>query len=151
MACRSCPYETDELLCIMCWTSPYQVNKRRLKMLTSDPTLDGTEKLAIRSDGGGLRYDEGKSRVDLIPSDALMVLGEVYAAGAKKYAPRNWERGMPWSKVLGPLLRHLYKWMSGAKIDEETGQLHIAMVVWNAMALLTYELRAIGTDDRKSS
>lgn len=103
---------------------------------------------ALRVDGGGLRFDQGKERVDLIPADALMELGRVYGAGAKKYAERNWERGMPWSKCLGPLMRHLFKWMNGEKIDSEDGQLHIAKVAWNAIALLTYELRKIGKDDR---
>jgi len=98
--------------------------------------------------GGGLRFDAGKNRVDLLPPDALMELGKVYAYGATKYASRNWERGMPWSKVIGPLLRHLFKWMMGQKIDEESGQLHSAMIAWNAIALLTYELRGIGHDDR---
>ena len=96
----------------------------------------------------GLRYDEGKERVDLLPPDALLELGKVYGAGSVKYAARNWEKGMPWSKVLGPLMRHLFKWMKGEKIDPEDGQLHIAKVAWNALALLTYELRGIGVDDR---
>ena len=102
----------------------------------------------LQVDGGGLRFDEGKERVDLLPADALMELGKVYAAGAKKYAEKNWERGMPFHKCLGPLLRHLFKWMRGEKLDPEDGQLHIAKVAWNALALLTYELRGIGVDDR---
>ena len=68
-------------------------------------------------------------------------------SGRTLVIPRNWERGMPWSKVLGPLLRHLYKWTRGEIIDKESGQRHIAMVAWNAIALLTYELRKIGVDD----
>lgn len=101
----------------------------------------------FNQDGGGLRYDEGKERVDLLPPDAMLELGKVYGAGAAKYDARNWERGMPWSKVLGPLLRHLFKWMAGQRIDEEDGQRHIAKVAWNAIALLTYELRGAGSDD----
>lgn len=107
-----------------------------------------TKEAGQAADGGGLRYDEGKERVDLLPPDALLELGKVYGAGAKKYAARNWERGLPWSKALGPLMRHLFKWMRGEKIDPEDGQLHIAKVAWNAIALLTYELRGIGVDDR---
>ena len=105
--------------------------------------------MSAPADGQGLRFDEGKSRVDLLPADALMEVGKVNAYGAAKYAPRNWERGMPWSKVVGPLLRHLFKWMMGENVDSESGQRHIAMVAWNALALLTYELRGIGTDDRQ--
>ncbi len=102
----------------------------------------------MAGDGGGLRFDEGKERVDLLPADALMELGKVYGAGARKYAARNWERGMPWSQMLGPLLRHLFKWMMGENIDPTDGQRHIAKVAWNAIGLLVYELRKIGLDDR---
>jgi hypothetical protein len=115
----------------MCWTNPHYTK--------------------MRADGGGLRLDEGKERVDLFPPDALMELGRVYGAGSIKYPLRNWERGMPWSKVIGPLLRHLFKWMRGEERDPEDGQRHIAKVAWNAIALLTYELRGIGTDDRSKA
>ena len=147
VACRSGAYHfDDEKLCAMCYTSPYYTNLRRIRME------------AVKADGGGLRMDAGKSRVDLIPTDALIELGKVYAAGDLKYAPiggpRNWERGMKWSQVIGPLMRHLFKWMLGETWDtEETvgpPQRHIAKVAWNAMALLTYELRRIGEDDRAS-
>jgi len=96
---------------------------------------------------GGLRYDDGKPRVDLLPPDTMMELGKVYGYGATKYAPRNWELGMSWSKVVGCLLRHLYKLMMGQKIDEESGQRHSVMVAWNAIALATYDIRDIGEND----
>lgn len=101
----------------------------------------------IKADNGGLRYDAGKPRTDLLPGDALTELGKVYAAGAVKYGERNWERGMPWSKVLGPLTRHLFRWMIGQPCDPETRLSHMTHVAWNALALVTYELRGIGTDD----
>lgn len=100
---------------------------------------------------GGLRYDKGKPRVDLLPPDALAELGKVYAEGCKKYDERNWERGMPWSKVIRPLLKHLFLFMIGKTWDTEdkgSKQRHIAKVAWNALTLLTYELRGIGKDDR---
>lgn len=102
---------------------------------------------SLEADGGGLRFDQGKTRTDLLPGDTLLALGEVYRIGAEKYAPRNWERGMPWSKVLGPLTRHLFKWMAGEKVDKESGQSHMAHVAWNALALMTYEIRNIGERD----
>lgn len=102
----------------------------------------------IKSDGGGLRKDEGKQRTDLLPTDSLLELGKLYEMGSKKYADRNWERGMPWSKVYGPLTRHLFKWWCGEDRDSESGLSHMTHVAWNAIALMTYELRQIGTDDR---
>lgn len=98
--------------------------------------------------GGGLRFDAGKNRLDLLPFDALTELGMVYTMGAQKYAPRNWELGMPWSKVLGPMLRHLFtRIVTGERLDPESGRSHLAHVAWNALALLTYELRGLGEDD----
>lgn len=98
--------------------------------------------------GGGKRDDVGKSRMDLIPMDALYELGEIYQFGAEKYADRNWEKGMKWSRMIGPLLRHIAAFMCGIERDPESKQLHSAHMAWNALGLLTYELRGIGEDDR---
>ena len=95
----------------------------------------------------GLRHDTGKVRLDLLPPEWEWALGQVMTAGAAKYEPRNWEKGMAWSKVLGPMRRHIVKWLAGETHDAETGCHHLAMVAWNALALMVYQLRTIGTDD----
>lgn len=96
----------------------------------------------------GLRYDAGKIRYDLIPADSLCALAHVYTVGAAKYADRNWEKGMSWSRVFGSLLRHSYAFWRGENIDSETGCHHMAMAAWNCLALCSYEMRKVGTDDR---
>lgn len=101
------------------------------------------------ADGGGLRFDDGKPRYDLIPPEAIEELARVYTVGAKKYAPRNWERGMSWGRVFGSLMRHCWKFWRGEAIDEETGCHHMALAAWNCFALFTYDRRQIGEDDRK--
>lgn len=109
--------------------------------------------MTLPTDGKGLRYDDGKNRLELIPPEWEWELGEVLTAGAIKYAERNWERGMKWSKCVGPLKRHLNKWLRGEMLDigtpEQPGtrRHHMAMVAWNALVLMTYELRGIGEDD----
>ena len=95
----------------------------------------------------GLRHDVGKIRLDLIPPEWVMNLGSVLTAGANKYADRNWELGMAWSKVWGPLLRHAFKWLLGEQYDKETGCHHMAHVAWNALALMSYQTRGLGTPD----
>ena len=102
----------------------------------------------------GLRYDKGKNRLDLIPPEWLWALGLVMTQGAKKYADRNWEKGMAYSSVMGPLKRHLEKYNAGERYDmfdadgtPGTGCHHLAIVAWNALALMTYDLREIGDDD----
>lgn len=101
-------------------------------------------------DGGGLRYDAGKNRVDLIPSEWIFGLGEVLTAGAAKYAERNWERGMKWSKMVGCTTRHLLKFICGEKYDIGPGGTrchHLLLAAWNILALFSYDVRGIGEND----
>lgn len=95
----------------------------------------------------GLRYDAGKLRLDLIPPEWIEALGAVLTAGAAKYADRNWELGMKWSKCHGPMMRHIVKWLKGERDDPETKCRHLAHVAWNALALMVYEMRGLGEDD----
>lgn len=97
----------------------------------------------------GYKADEEKIRMDLIPPEAVEALATVLTFGAKKYADRNWEKGMKWSRPFGALMRHMWAWWKGEEKDPETGYSHL----WHAMCciafLVTYEQRGIGTDDRK--
>lgn len=102
-------------------------------------------------DNKGVRYDEGKTQFHLLPSDGISELAKVYMFGARKYSAYNWERGMAWSRCFNSLLRHLYAYWDGEERDAETGLHHMAHAAWNALALLVYSLRGIGTDDRKAS
>lgn len=100
------------------------------------------------ADGKGLRYNVGKRDFTLIPPDALAYLADLFTVGARKYAPRNWERGMKYSNVMTSLDRHWNAFKSGEDHDPESTLYHMVHVCWNAMALLTYQLRGIGEDDR---
>ena len=96
-----------------------------------------------KEDGGGQRHDKGKIRMDLIPPEWEYALADVLTQGAEKYAERNWERGMDWSKPIGCARRHIAKFMMGERYDWETGCHHLAMAAWNLLALMTYDLRGI--------
>lgn len=98
--------------------------------------------------GSGLRANEGKPRYDLVHPDALGGMVDVLTVGAKKYAERNWELGMPWSKVLASLKRHLAKIESGEDYDEETGLLHADHLQCNAHFLSAYYSIYPQGDDR---
>lgn len=97
---------------------------------------------------GGLRFDQGKTRLDLLPPELLEGVGQVLSMGALKYAPRNWEKGMKWGRVYASLMRHLLAWQKGEKVDTESGLSHLWHVATNAAFLITYEARGIGEDDR---
>jgi hypothetical protein len=86
------------------------------------------------------RYDKGKNRLGLMSIPALWEIGQVYTMGAAKYADRNWEKGMPYTKTMDAALRHIFKWLAGHRNDEESGLHHLAHAAWNLIALLHYEL-----------
>ena len=102
----------------------------------------------VKPDGGGLRYNEGKPPLELVPPEMVWAMAAVLDHGAKKYARRNWERGMSWSTVYACLMRHVLKWFQGEDKDAESGLPHLYHVLWNAAALVAYEARGIGEDDR---
>jgi hypothetical protein len=99
---------------------------------------------------GGLRYDAGKIPLELLPTDALEEVAKVLQFGAQKYARRNWEKGIKFSSVVGPLLRHTFKWMRGEDNDPETGLNHMAHVACNALFLCAYVARGRTDLDNRS-
>lgn len=96
----------------------------------------------------GLKFDEGKVRLDLLPFDALTEVAKVLTHGANKYGDRNWEKGMKWGRLLGAALRHLFAWARREDLDPETGLSHLAHAACSVLFLLTYTLRGIDGDDR---
>ena len=100
-----------------------------------------------KADGGGLRYNNGKNRLDLVPAEWIWGLGALLTKGAEKYDTRNWERGMSWGTMVGCAQRHLYKFICGERVDSETGCHHLAMAAWNILALMTYDIRQVGVND----
>jgi hypothetical protein len=85
--------------------------------------------------------------MELIPPEPTRGLAEVLTFGANKYADRNWEKGMDWSRCLGSLKRHLQCWEEGQQTDAETGISHLDHIICNAYFLSTYEKRGIGNND----
>lgn len=95
------------------------------------------------------RFSEGKVRHDLIPPWVIDEIARVYTYGTIKYDDDNWRKGLTWKQnVIGPLKRHLNKWERGEEIDDESNCHHLAMVIWQCIALMVYEKYDIGVDDR---
>lgn len=62
---------------------------------------------------------------------AYLEVSQHYAEGAKKYADRNMEKGIPWHSMVDSALRHYTKWRRGD--DDEP---HARAVIWNLLTLL---------------
>lgn len=101
--------------------------------------------------GDGTKFDTGKDPWHLLPFDAVRCIVRVLAFGTTKYAARNWEHGMDWSRPYSALLRHLTAWWQGERNDPETGFSHLWHAGCCVLFLIAYELRGVGRDDRPAS
>lgn len=83
----------------------------------------------------GARRDtqDGKPRYTLIPVGPLFRLAMHYTNGAAKYGENNWTKGIPMSRSLESMERHVADFKMG-KTDED----HLAAIAWNAFALMWY-------------
>lgn len=99
----------------------------------------------------GVKDDTGKLPYHLLGPEFLAGIASVLQFGAIKYAPRNWEKGMDWSRPFSALMRHMWAWWAGEKNDPETGISHLYHAACCLMFLACYEERAIGADDRPPS
>ena len=105
------------------------------------------DEVRVTSATGG---QKGKklARFDLLPVQPLIEVARLYGAGAEKYDDRNWELGYAWSLSFAAMQRHAWAFWGGESIDPETQRHHLASVIFHAMALMEYEARRKGTDDR---
>lgn len=90
--------------------------------------------------GEGVKDDDNKVRLELLSPSFLNGVGQVLTFGAQKYAARNWEKGILYSRVYGALLRHLNDWWAGEQFDKETGTHHLLHAGCCVMFLAHYEL-----------
>lgn len=97
---------------------------------------------------GAVKFDDNKPAYDLIAKQGLHELALVYTFGAKKYARRNWEKGMNWCRVFGAIMRHSWAWFRGETLDPESGLHHMAHAAFGCLALVEYHYTKAGKDDR---
>ena len=89
-----------------------------------------------RKEEQALRYNDGKLRWSLIDRESLEEMVKVLEIGSEKYDDHNWKKGLPFTEVSESLLRHMFAFMKGEDNDKESGKLHLAHVMCNAMFLI---------------
>ena len=87
----------------------------------------------------GIKNDQDKKPLHLIPPEFLYAVAEILEFGAKKYAPRNWERGINYSRVYRAAIGHLMDWFARKGPDIETGKSHLWHAACCVMFLVCYE------------
>jgi hypothetical protein len=94
--------------------------------------LKGQGEMQETNEGAKRESNEGRGRFDLLPYEAMEALAKWYEDGAKKYAERNWEKGLSVKDCINRMIRHALKAGNGWE-DED----HLAAVMWNAAAAIT--------------
>lgn len=83
----------------------------------------------------GMRFNNGKLRWGLVPFSALEGMVKVLEYGCLKYSPHNWKKGLSVIQICESLQRHLYAFLEGEDIDEESGLHHKDHILCNALFL----------------
>lgn len=88
----------------------------------------------------GKKFDDLKTRLDLIEPEFIEQVGKVLTFGAQKYEPNNWQNvDDAENRYYAALMRHLLAYRKGEEKDPESGLSHLAHAACNAMFLLHFE------------
>ena len=112
------------------------------------------------------KADAGKDRWELLPINQIQKVVKVLTDGAAKYGDNGWRSvDNPQERFYAAMMRHLYAWRTGDKIDKESGFNHMIHVICNAIFLAEFDesnenlfsklldmelpIRAVDEDDKK--
>ena len=110
------------------------------KLVEQCKTKDMQQKTETKNTSKKNDRIDDKPMWELLPLQDIEDVVKVYTAGAKKYGPDKWQN-LPdgYKRYKAALFRHLLEYEKGNWLDEETGCIHLAQVVWNAIAMLHIE------------
>jgi len=86
----------------------------------------------------GMKFDKGKDRWDLVPIDEFKEVVEVITYGANKYNDSNWKK-ISKERYFAALMRHIVAWRQGELTDKESGKLHLAHAISNALFIMWHD------------
>lgn len=103
----------------------------KLDNMKTYETKDSGKRVLYKS---GFNRDStvGKPRYDLIPTQLLTRIADLYARGAAKYGDSNWKRAdtnEELERFKASAWRHFIQWQEGQE-DED----HASAVMWNVIA-----------------
>jgi hypothetical protein len=96
----------------------------------------------------GEHKDEGKPAVQYLEPEFLEAVGRAMGYGAKKYAERNYRKGIAQSRLVGSVLRHIFAWMRREDVDAESGLPHLAHAGASLNMLMWMSIHRLDLDDR---
>ena len=88
----------------------------------------------------GLKYDQDKLRLDLVPPGTMEAIGEPMTYGANKYEANSWQNLDDFkARYMGALLRHIEAYRRGELKDPESGIDHLKHALANLSFLVWKE------------
>lgn len=128
--CVSCYDDECECACGTC--TPYRIARR--VALAKVQHLPDSGARSEFSTGAVRDASVGKGYFSLIPPIALRAIAKRFEDGATKYGRDNWQKGIPLSRYVDSLNRHILAAAEG-RTDED----HFGAILWNAAAWLWTE------------
>jgi hypothetical protein len=97
----------------------------------------------------GLKFDNKKPPMELLPFSSLEEVAKVLEAGAIKYKERgNWAKGLQISRLISASIRHIGQYNEGEDYDKETNTLHLANAACNLLFAIWMHNNRPDMDDR---
>jgi hypothetical protein len=120
--------------------------KKRIKEGLFSPEQEEARKRAKNGELG-IKFDDEKTRFDLLPWNEIKQVADVFTLGAKKYADDNWKFVPDGRKrYFAAAMRHLVAWKEGVKYDEESKFNHLA----HALCCILFLLFLDNTDEKNT-
>lgn len=91
----------------------------------------------MKTSNKGQKFDGGKPDLSIIPYEAMEGVSAALMYGEKKYGRFNYKNGIEYTRLISAALRHLYKFLQGVDIDDESGLNHIDHALAN-LAMLKF-------------
>lgn len=96
----------------------------------------------------GVKYDQGKIKLDLLSTIAMFRTARVMTVGLNDHEANNWRKGFNWTRIIAALMRHLTMWSNGMDKDPDTGLSNLDHASCMLMFLQEMEETGTGIDDR---
>lgn len=96
----------------------------------------------------GVKHDKGKPDLSMISYELMVEVAKVRGFGAIKYARDNWKRGFKYTRSCAAALRHIFAFLNGEDLDNESGLSHIAHAICCLEHLLYDTIHHADNDDR---
>ncbi len=96
----------------------------------------------------GIKHDDSKPDLSLIPTDALWGTAAALSYGAKKYQRHNFRNGLNYSRLVAAAMRHLTAWNEGEEVDNESLLSHLDHAMATLAMLKFMSVNKKEMDDR---